>query len=184
MSIVRVVLFVIVVVGLGIAAQAQSAPCNPYVAASCPPGPSGPSVNPYTQPPTGPYTGSGPYMPNTDLFPVRWALNGDLFLDQGAYRFGWLILDNLASESQTAIIEYASEAWALPSYEQVTLTPKARAAVSLHGRATLAGAYFSVRVYFERAGATHATFRPNADNTQGQHDVPGVFVPRDVLSTQ
>jgi hypothetical protein len=174
------VIVVISLVGSAAAAQAQTAPCNPYVTASCPgPGSSGPNFNPYTQPPSGPYTGSGPYVPNTDLFPVRWALNGDLFLDQGAYRFGWLILDNLASEEQHAVIEYASEGWALPSYEAVTLAPKARVAVGLHGRSALNGVYFSVRVYFERAGATHATFRPNADNTQGQHDVPGVFIPAD-----
>jgi hypothetical protein len=162
---------------------AQSAPpCNPYLLTCLVWGPPGPSINPYTQTPNGLYAGMGPYAPPTarlESATMQWALNGDLFLDAGDNRFGWLIVESLSSDPQDAIIEYTSEAWAAPAYRVVSLGPKARVAVGLHGDALLAGAYFSAHLYFEKSGTAHATFRPHATDTQGQHDVPGVLVPRD-----
>jgi hypothetical protein len=157
-------------------AAAQTATCNPYEL-TCPSGPLGPGFNPYDPTrPQGPYVGLGPYAPPADRLDgafARWILNGDLFLDTGANTFGWVILDNLSSEAQEAIIEYTSEGWASPAYRVVPLAPKVRKPIGLHENPLLRGTYFSVHVYFQKAGAVHATFRPHAADTIGQHDVPG-----------
>lgn len=162
--------------------QAQTATCNPYEL-TCPSGPIGPSVNPYAPGGVpGPYVGLGPYAPPVERLEgaaARWVLNGELFLDTGVNRYGWLILENLSSEPQEAIIEYASEAWAAPAYRVKQLAPHARLSVGLHEDILLQRVYFAARVYFQKAGATHATFRPHATDTDGQHDVVGVFVPPD-----
>lgn len=173
-------------------ATAQTAPpdCNPYIL-TCHfvGGPSTGPSNPYDPTlPHGPYTGSGPYgVPAATLAAATqvWAIDGEVYIDPvaGANRFGWLVLENLSSDPQQAIIEYMSEAWAMPAYRIQQLLPKGRLSVGLHDDGALAGAYVGVRVYFEKPGTTHATFRPHATDTIGQHDVPGVLVPRDPAGT-
>lgn len=163
-------------------AAAQTATCNPYEM-TCPSGPAGPDVNPYAPGGApGPVVNLGPYAPPAERLAgaaARWVLNGELFLDAGANRFGWLILENLSDQTQDVIIEYASEAWAAPAYRIKSLGPKARVSVGFHEDPQLRAVYFSARLYCDRSCATHATFRPHAGDTEGQHDVVGVLVPAD-----
>ncbi len=176
----------ITILACATASQAQTI-CNPYEAI-CMPG--GSTFNPYVHPPAGGHT---PFNPYTNLPPMlhalpegftnntyaqRWAINGELILNDGDNRFGWLIVENLEPTAQAATVEFASEAWPTPAYRVVQLEPKARVAVGLHGELP-AGIYFAARAYFEAGGGTiHATLRPHAGDTIGQHDVPGAFVPR------
>jgi len=161
---------------------AQAAPCNPYEP-GCLSGPPGPSVNPYAPGgPQGPVVNLGPYAPPAERLTgavARWVLNGELFLDAGNNRFGWLVLENLSDEAQEVIIEFASESWAAPAYRTRQVGPRGRVSVGLHEDAGLRGVYFAARVYCDKACATHATFRPHAGDTEGQHDVAGVLVPPD-----
>jgi hypothetical protein len=183
--------FVLTIVITGSAA-AQTADCNPYLL-TCPAAPSGPGFNPYDPSlPSGPYAGLGPYAPppmRLDGAFARWVLNGDLFIDNGVNRFGWLIIENLSSEPQEAIVEYTSEGWAAPAYRIIPLAPKARKPIGFHEDLLLRDpsgqyvVYFSARVYFQKAGATHATFRPHASDTIGQHDVPGAQLASDSCGT-
>jgi hypothetical protein len=172
---------------LSASAWAQTAPCNPY-AAGCLSGP-GPSFNPYTQPPgVQPMPGTSPYrdphlalslavMPSVATADATWHIGE---LNQVGDHVGFIVLQNLGSEPQTVTIEYTFDSMSgrAPGYQTWDLGDKQRLSIPLHGEVDLVNMYFSATVYFQRAGAAHATLQPTAESHVGYHEPQAVLIPK------
>lgn len=165
-------------------AWAQGPTCNPYDA-GCIVGPSGPSFNPYTQPPAGgpsgnPYVNPGlnPYaLPTAESAFVAWFVGE---MDQVANHVGFLSIQNLTSLDQTVTVEYTFDeaSGRVPLVRQYALAPKARKSIPQHGDPALVNMYYSVTIYFERAGAAHASQRPDASTMLGATEPQVTVLPK------